>query len=65
MQNRTLNTFTEEAVLFTSIIKWIVLSSITGAIVGGAVTIFLKLLEISTNTIHQWPYFYFFFPYFP
>ncbi|HHL39279.1 MAG TPA: voltage-gated chloride channel [Deltaproteobacteria bacterium] len=35
----------EESVLFVSVIKWLVLATITGAIVGAATTVFLKALE--------------------
>jgi len=33
----------EGSVLFGSVIKWIILASLTGLIVGGATTFFLKL----------------------
>jgi H+/Cl- antiporter ClcA len=47
---------TESTVLFISIIKWVVLATIAGAVVGVATTIFLKLLTLATELSHQWPY---------
>lgn len=49
----------EQSVLFASLLKWFVIASIIGIIVGGATTLFLQALGWSTNTVHQWPYFYF------
>src|SRR5664279_3224504 len=47
---------TESTVLFISIIKWVVLATIAGAVVGIATTVFLKLLTLATDISHQWPY---------
>jgi len=47
---------TESTVLFISIIKWVFLATIAGAIVGGATAIFLKLLAWATGVGQQSPY---------
>ena len=45
---------TESTVLFISIVKWVLLATIAGVIVGGAVTLFLKALtwSIGISTQH-------------
>ena len=53
---------TESTVLFISIIKWVVLATIAGAIVGIATTFFLKLLNLATDMGHQWPYWFWLLP---
>jgi H+/Cl- antiporter ClcA len=47
---------TESTVLFISIIKWVFLATIAGAIVGGATALFLKLLAWATGVGQQSPY---------
>ncbi len=47
---------TESTVLFISIIKWVFLATIAGAIVGGATALFLKLLEWATGIGQRSPY---------
>jgi H+/Cl- antiporter ClcA len=47
---------TESTVLFISIIKWVFLATIAGAIVGGATALFLKLLAWATGFGQQFPY---------
>jgi H+/Cl- antiporter ClcA len=47
---------TESTVLFISIIKWVFLATVAGAIVGGATGGFLKLLGWSDAFGRQWPY---------
>ena len=54
--------FTESTVLFLSIIKWVFLATIAGVIVGGAVSIFLKLLNWSTELGSHFSGYYFFLP---
>ncbi|MGE5239211.1 MAG: chloride channel protein [Chloroflexota bacterium] len=49
-------TIAEEAVLFTSVIKWIVLASCTGVIVGLAATVFLTLLSSALNIVDRYHY---------
>lgn len=53
---------TESTVLFLSIIKWVFLATIAGAIVGGAVSLFLKLLIWSTGLSSQLPHFFWLLP---
>jgi H+/Cl- antiporter ClcA len=49
-------TVTESTVLFLSIIKWIFLATVAGAIVGGATALFLKLLGWAIKIGHESPY---------
>lgn len=53
---------TEESVIFISVLKWFVLATIVGAIVGISTTIFLKLLSRSTAFISQYFYSFLFLP---
>jgi len=53
---------TESTILFISIIKWVVLASVAGAIVGGAVSLFLKILNWSSAFTAQYPSFFWFLP---
>lgn len=55
-------TFIEETVLFISIIKWAILATMVGIIVGLATTVFLKLLGWSTNLIQSHQYYFLFLP---
>ena len=48
--------FTEPTVLFLSIIKWVVLATVAGAVVGGATALFLKALSWSTDLSREMPY---------
>lgn len=41
--------FGEQFVLFTSVLKWILLATITGVIVGLSTAVFLKVLDLSTQ----------------
>ena len=52
----------EETVLFISIIKWVVLSTAVGAMVGGATGGFLRLLTWSTDQARAHPYSLFLLP---
>ncbi len=47
---------TEETILFISIIKWVVLATGVGALIGVSVTYFLKLLAWSIATGQRHPY---------
>jgi len=49
----------EETVLFTSVIKWFILSLIVGILVGASTTLFLLILEYSSNYISGYGYYYF------
>ena len=44
---------TEESVLFVSVLKWLVLATVTGAIVGVSTSIFLKALGWSLDLTGQ------------
>jgi H+/Cl- antiporter ClcA len=48
--------FTESTVLFLSIVKWVVLATVAGAIVGGATAIFLRFLNGATTLTHEVPW---------
>jgi len=47
----------EQTVLLVSILKWVVLATVIGSIVGLTTTAFLKLLNISIVKLQQNPYF--------
>ncbi|MBE9528528.1 MAG: chloride channel protein [Proteobacteria bacterium] len=47
----------EETVIFISIMKWLVLASIIGLVVGLSTTLFLKLLQFSTSSARPTYYF--------
>lgn len=53
---------TEESVIFISILKWFVLSTAIGVVVGVATAFFLKLLEWGTIRAHTFPYYFLFLP---
>ncbi len=55
-------TIVEESVLLASVIKWIVLASCTGALVGLGTTAFLFLLALATNASNQYRYIFFLLP---
>ena len=55
-------TITEESILFASVIKWIVLASCTGIIVGLAATAFLGILSWSTARADHHAYTFLFLP---
>jgi H+/Cl- antiporter ClcA len=48
----------EQSILIISIIKWIMLASCVGTIVGAATSIFLKLLGKGTSLMSGIPYYY-------
>ncbi len=48
----------EETVIFISVVRWLVLASIAGAIIGLAVAVFLKALTISSDFTRKFDYFY-------
>jgi H+/Cl- antiporter ClcA len=52
----------EQSVLFASLLKWFVIASIIGVIVGGATTLFLQALGGTTQMIQKWPYYYLLLP---
>jgi H+/Cl- antiporter ClcA len=55
-------TFIEETILFISIIKWAVLATLTGIVVGLSSTIFLKSLGWSTNWVQAHQYYFLLLP---
>jgi H+/Cl- antiporter ClcA len=55
-------TIEEESILFISIVKWLFLASLTGALVGFSTSIFLKLLKYSTDLGEGVEYTRFFLP---
>lgn len=52
--------FTEQTIMFASITKWILLSSIIGAIIGAVVSLFLKLLEYFEHSRSVLPFEYYY-----
>lgn len=59
MSKNTLETFTEESILIISIIKWIFLATLIGALVGSMTSLFLNILDISTANVQQVSLYYF------
>ncbi len=54
-------TFTESTVLFLSILKWVFLATVAGAIVGGATALFLLLLGLASGASRQMTSLYYLF----
>jgi H+/Cl- antiporter ClcA len=52
----------EETVIFISVLKWIVLATIVGAMVGASTTFFLKILNWSIAYMDQFPHSFFLLP---
>ena len=52
----------EETVLFISVIKWVVLATLAGIITGLSTTIFLKILNWSTNSCSKCRYYFLLLP---
>jgi H+/Cl- antiporter ClcA len=52
----------EETVLFISILKWFILATLIGVIVGSATTVFLKLLNWGVVYAKQFPYYFLLLP---
>jgi H+/Cl- antiporter ClcA len=55
-------TLAESTILFLSIIKWVALATAVGVIVGGVVTLFLKVLNWSTKICQDYSYSFLFLP---
>jgi H+/Cl- antiporter ClcA len=53
---------TEETILFVSIVKWFVLATVIGAVVGLSTTGFLRLLNWATGVTHQYDAFFLLLP---
>jgi H+/Cl- antiporter ClcA len=60
--DRVKTKLTEESVIFISILKWFVLSTAIGTIVGVGTAFFLKVLEWATLRTHAFRYYYLFLP---
>jgi H+/Cl- antiporter ClcA len=52
----------EQSVLFASLLKWFLIASLIGTIVGASTSGFLWLLNYSTTNLQHWPYYYFLLP---
>jgi H+/Cl- antiporter ClcA len=53
---------TETSILFISVLKWFVLASLIGVLVGGSTALFLLCLRLATEGLHEVPYHYAFLP---
>ncbi len=53
---------TEQAILFFSVLKWVVLATVVGAMVGLSTTLFLKVLSWATTLTNQYPHYYLLLP---
>ena len=51
---------TEQTAIFFSVSKWVFLSSMIGIIIGGVVTLFLRILEYAENSREFLPFAYYF-----
>lgn len=58
MQDR----FEEHSVIFFGILKWFVLATLVGVVVGGSTAVFLKCLQGATAAAHTYPYWVFLLP---
>ena len=56
------NKIIEQSVLFVSVLKWVILASGIGFIVGVATAVFLKLLKASITLTVQNPYYFYLLP---
>ena len=52
----------EETILFISILKWFILATLIGVIVGSAAMVFLKLLNWGIGAARQFPYYFLLLP---
>lgn len=52
----------EETTIFLSVVKWVFISTFTGAIVGAFTALFLMLLQWSTSAVTQMPYYFLLIP---
>ena len=52
----------EESIMFISILKWFVLATIVGSIVGASTAFFLLLLKGSTDFVTKYEYYFLFLP---
>ena len=54
--------FVEELAITISVLKWVALATCVGVIVGGSTAGFLKLLQISTESIGQYRWYFLLLP---
>jgi H+/Cl- antiporter ClcA len=52
----------EQSILFISVLKWFVLASVTGVLVGLSTTVFLKCLEYASSYTGRFGYYYLLLP---
>jgi H+/Cl- antiporter ClcA len=50
----------EQTTIFISVVKWVVLSSLMGIIIGAGVTLFLKVLQLSEKSQSHLPFNYYY-----
>lgn len=60
--SRMKNRIIEQSILFVSVLKWFLLASAIGVIVGFSTTLFLKGLEWSISMSHEYSYYFLFLP---
>ncbi len=60
--SKRIREFLESIVLFTSVVKWFILASIVGIIVGAATSFFLLVLEKGINIVTSFDYYYYLLP---
>ncbi|HUK14057.1 MAG TPA: chloride channel protein [Thermoanaerobaculaceae bacterium] len=53
---------TETSVLFASVVKWFLLATVTGVVVGASTTVFLKVLAWSITQASRHPYYFLLLP---
>ncbi len=53
----------ETTIIFISIIKWTILATLVGIVVGFSTTLFLKTLNLSVFLTNHYPYYYLFLPF--
>lgn len=62
MLNKKGNDLLEESILLCSLLKWTILSTFIGIIVGIVTTLFIKIIKVSTNYVTQWHYYFLLLP---
>ena len=58
MPNKTLRLLTQESIIFLSIFKWVVLSTLIGLIVGASTAFFLYILKLSSSVVSSYHYYF-------
>ena len=62
MKKYQLAALTEESVIFLSVVKWVVLASVIGAVIGVAAAFFLKLLSYCQSVTQTYELYFLFLP---